>query len=51
MTDEPECLELVSPSVIDDDWDGSIFAELQASFSNPSLRYHAIGKFVFNDSF
>jgi len=51
MTDEPECLELVSPSIIDDDWDGSIFAELQASFSNPSLRYHAIGKFVFNDSF
>ena len=48
MTDEPEHLQLVSPCVIDNNWDGSAFAELQASFTNPSLRYHAIGKFMFN---
>jgi len=51
MTDEPEHLKLVSPCVIDQDWDGSIFAELQASFTNPSLRYHAIGKYVFNSCY
>ena len=50
MTDEPEHLQLVSPCVIDNHWDGSAFAELQASFTNPSLRYHAIGKFMFNSA-
>ena len=51
MTDEPENLNLVSPCIIDQNWDGSIFAELQASFSNPSLRYHAIGKYMFNSHY
>ena len=51
MTDEPENLNLVSPCVIDQDWDGSIFAELEASFTNPSLRYHAIGKYMFNSCY
>ena len=37
----------MSPCVIDNKWDGSAFAELQASFTNPSLRYHAIGMFMF----
>ena len=47
MTDSPRCLTLVSPNLITRDWDGSLFAELEASFSLPSLRYHAIGKFSF----
>ena len=47
MTDSPRCLTLVSPNLITQDWDGSLFAELEASFSIPSLRYHAIGKFSF----
>ena len=46
--DEAQHLKLVSPNIItDQDWDGNIFAELEASFSNPSLQYHAIGKFCF----
>jgi len=51
MTDVPEKLNLVSPCKIGQDWDGSAFAELEASFSNPSLRYHAIGKYMFNLEF
>ena len=47
MTDPPTCLTLVSPNLISRDWDGSLFAELEASFAIPSLRYHAIGKFSF----
>ena len=47
MTDSPRCLTLVSPNLITRDWDGSLFAELEASFSLPSLRYHCIGKFSF----
>ena len=47
MTDSPLCLTLVSPNLISRDWDGSLFAELEASFAVPSLRYHAIGKFSF----
>jgi len=51
MTDQPEKLNLVSPCNIDQDWDGSVFAELEASFSKPNLRYHAIGKYMFNLQF
>jgi len=51
MTDRPEKLNLVSPCRIDEEWDGSIFAELEAAFSNPSLRYHAIGKYMFHSKF
>ena len=47
MTDSPRCLTLVSPNLITRDWDGSLFAELEARFSLPSLRYHCIGKFSF----
>ena len=47
MTDSPLCLSLVSPNLITRGWDGSLFAELEASFAVPSLRYHAIGKFSF----
>ena len=47
MTDEPQQLTLVSPNMITTDWDGTLFAELQASFSVPSQRYHCIGRFMF----
>eukprot|EP00092_Neocalanus_flemingeri_P013687 GFUD01014760.1.p1 GENE.GFUD01014760.1~~GFUD01014760.1.p1 ORF type:complete len:1163 (-),score=280.67 GFUD01014760.1:114-3602(-) len=48
--DEPQHLHLVSPSVTSaGEWNGNVFAELEASFSNPSLMYHVIGKFVFPD--
>jgi len=47
--DKPENLKLVSPNLTDSpQWNGSIFGELEASFSNPSLCYHAIGRFVFD---
>ena len=43
MTDTPQRLKLVSPCVIDDDWKGNIFAELEVKenfyfcfASNPS---------------
>jgi len=46
--DEPQHLRLVSPCVVtDNDWNGNIFAELEASFGNPTCMYHAIGKFIF----
>ncbi|XP_023326537.1 uncharacterized protein LOC111699967 [Eurytemora carolleeae] len=49
--DEPEELYFVSPcSMFEKDWSGEVFAELEASFSNPSLRYHAIGMFKFPKS-
>ena len=48
VTDSPLCLSLVSPNLISRDWDGSLFAELEASFAIPSLRYHCIGKFSFS---
>ena len=48
MTDEPIHLRLVSPCIITEDWDGSIFADLEASFSHPSLRYHCVGKYMFS---
>ena len=36
----------MSPNIlVDAFWEGDIFAELEASYSNPSLQYHAIGKF------
>ena len=44
--DTPEYLHLVSPNILYDTfWEGDLFAELETSFSNPSLQYHAIGKF------
>ena len=43
MTDTPEFLHLVSPNIITKDWDGMFFAELEAKFSEPSLRYHCVG--------
>ena len=46
--DAPEQLHLVSPCIVTEEgWQGDIFAELEASFSNPSLRYHAIARFMF----
>lgn len=51
MTDSPQQLRLVSPCKIETDWEDNIFAELEASFSEPSLRYHAIGRFVFNKEY
>ena len=48
MTDEPLQLRLVSPCIISDDWDGAIFADLEASFAEPSLRYHCVGKYMFS---
>jgi len=45
--DEPQILKLVSPNLLKDDWNGDLFAELEASFSNGSLKYHVIGKFTF----
>ena len=48
--DEPQHLELVSPTVTRRGWDGSIFAELEASFSNTSLSYHAVASFRFSDA-
>ena len=49
MTDDPIQLRLVSPCIIAPEWqwDGCIFADLEASFSQPSLRYHCVGKFMF----
>jgi len=48
INDKPENLKLISPNLTNSpEWTGSIFAELEASFSNPSLCYHAIGRFVF----
>ena len=47
MTDEETQLRLVSPCLITPDWDGRIFADLEASFSQPSLRYHCVGHFMF----
>ena len=32
MTDTPQKLNLVSPCRIDQEWDGSIFAELEVKF-------------------
>ena len=32
MTDKPQKLNLVSPCKIAEDWDGSIFAELEVTF-------------------
>ena len=49
MTDEPLNLTLVSPNIIKELWDGFLFAELEASFANPSLRYHCIGRFAFHE--
>eukprot|EP00092_Neocalanus_flemingeri_P000078 GFUD01000080.1.p1 GENE.GFUD01000080.1~~GFUD01000080.1.p1 ORF type:complete len:1171 (-),score=266.56 GFUD01000080.1:163-3675(-) len=47
--DEPQNLKLVSPNLTHSpEWSGSIFAELETSFSNPSLCYHALGRFVFD---
>ena len=48
MTDEKVQLRLVSPCLITPDWDGRIFADLEASFSQPSLRYHCVGHFMFS---
>ena len=48
MTDDPVQLRLVSPCIITLHWDGCIFADLEASFSQPSLRYHCVGKFMFS---
>jgi len=51
MNDQPQNLKLVSPNITNSpDWSGSFFAELEASFSNPSLCYHAIGRFVIKPS-
>ena len=49
MTDEKIQLRLVSPCIVTSEaqWDGRIFADLEASFSQPSLRYHCVGKFMF----
>ena len=47
MTDEKIQLRLVSPCIITPEWDGRIFADLEASFSQPSLRYHCVGNFMF----
>jgi len=47
--DKPQHLKLVSPNLTNSaEWTGNIFAELETSFSNPSLCYHAIGRFAFN---
>ena len=49
--DEPQNLRFVSPCMINEPrWMkfGSIFAELEASFSNTSLSYHVIAKFLFD---
>merc|ERR1719397_2488603 len=43
MTDDPVYLNLVSPNIITKDWDGRFFAELEAKFCSPSLRYHCVG--------
>ena len=51
MTDEPVQLRLVSPCIITEEWTGSIFAELEASFAQPSLRYHCVGLFTFSKDF
>ena len=48
MTDEKTQLRLVSPCLVTPDWDGRIFADLEASFSQPSLRYHCVGNFMFS---
>ena len=48
MTDTRMNLNLISPNIITQSWDGSIFAELEAKFSVPSLRYHSIGRYVFH---
>ena len=48
MTDEVTQLRLVSPCLVTPDWDGRIFADLEASFSRPSLRYHCVGNFMFS---
>ena len=49
MTDEKIQLRLVSPCIITLIWDGCIFADLEASFSQPSLRYHCVAKFMFSE--
>lgn len=49
MTDEPMNLTLVSPDVLGPKWDGFLFAELEASFALPSLRYHCIGRYAFHE--
>ena len=48
MTDTRMNLNLISPNIITHSWDGCLFAELEAKFSVPSLRYHCIGKYVFH---
>ena len=48
MTDSPVQLRLVSPTIISKDWDGAVFADLEASFAEPSLRYHCVGRFMFS---
>lgn len=48
MTDCPVQLRLVSPTIISKDWDGAVFADLEASFAEPSLRYHCVGRFMFS---
>ena len=41
-------MRLVSPNIVScKDWNGDVFAELDASFSNKNLQYHVIGKFTF----
>ena len=49
MTDEPMNLTLVSPNILGPDWDGFLFAELEASFAISSLRYHCIGRYAFHE--
>ena len=51
MTDEPVQLRLVSPCILTEDWTGSLYAELEASFACPSLRYHCVGQFMFSKHF
>jgi len=50
INDKPQHLKLVSPCLVNfSGWNGEIFAELEASFSNKSLSYHCIGSFFFED--